>query len=89
MLTTRCPLLSKNAKLLQDLYNVRHKMMGREGSAAELRAVEYDLIRMHRVIKRHRMRCPQCKLNDGFTTRLDVRLRPLPSEAPFLPVQVY
>ncbi len=89
MLTIRCPLLSRNAKLLRDMYDKRDKLIARGGSASELRAAEYDLVRMHRIIKRHRTRCPQCKLNEGFMTGSEVRLRPLSSEAPFLPVQIH
>ena len=90
MLST-CSLLGEQAAHLRDLYDMQHKLMSRDGSALELRAVEFDLIRMHRIIKRHRMRCPQCKLNDRFTFPMhsDVRLRPLPSEAPLLSGQVY
>jgi hypothetical protein len=89
MLTTYCSLLSKKAERLRDLYDLQHRLMSRDASASELRAVEYDLIQTHRLIRCHRMRCPQCKLNDRFMTRSDMRLRPLPSEAPLLPVQVY
>ena len=90
MLTT-CSLLGEQAERLRDLYDMQHKLMSRDGSALELRAVEFDLIRMHRIIKRHRMRCPQCKLNDRFTLpmRSDTRLRPLPSEGALLSEQVY
>jgi hypothetical protein len=88
MLTTWCPLLSKEAKCLRDLYDMQHKLMGRDASGSELRAVEYKLIRIHRIIKRHRTRCPQCNLNDRFMTSATMRLRPLPSEALLLPIQV-
>jgi hypothetical protein len=81
--------MSEKAKRLRDLYDTQHKLISCDASASELRFVEYDLIRTHRIIKRHRMRCPQCKLNNSFMTGSDMRLRPLPSEAPLLPVQVY
>ena len=89
MLTIRCSLLNKNAKLLREMYDKRDRLIAGGGSASELKAAEYDLIRMHRIIKRHRTRCPQCKLNERFMTGFDVRLRPLSSEAPFLPIQVH
>ena len=89
MLTTYCPLLDEQAERLRNLYDTQHSLMSRDGSAPELRAVEYELIRAHKAMKRHRIRCPQCKLNDQFMTRSDMRLRPLPSEAPLLPIQVY
>jgi hypothetical protein len=89
MLTIHCSLLNKNAKLLRDMYDKRDRLIARGGSAAELKAAEYDLIRMHRIIKRHRTRCPQCKLNEGFIMGSAMRSRPLSSEAPFLPIQVY
>ena len=89
MLTTHCSLLNKNAKLLRDMYDKRDRLIARGGSASELKAAEYDLIRMHRIIKRHRTRCPQCKLNDGFITGSPMRPRPLFNEAPLLPIQVH
>jgi hypothetical protein len=76
MLTIRCSSLDKNAKLLREMYERRDRLIARAGSASELRAAECDLIRMHRIIKRHRTRCPQCKLNGGF------------NGAPLLPIQV-
>jgi hypothetical protein len=68
MLTIHCPLLSQNAKLLRDMYDKRDLLIARGGSAIELKAAEYDLIRMHRIVKRHRTRCPRCRLNDGRMT---------------------
>ena len=89
MLTTHCSLLNKNAKLLRDMYDKRDRLIARGGSASELKAAEYEFIRMHRILKRHRTRCPQCKLNDGFMMGSQVRPRPLFSEAPLLPIQVH
>jgi hypothetical protein len=89
MLTTHCSLLKKNAKLLRDMYDKRDRLIARGGSAIELKAAECDLVRMHRIIKRHRTRCPQCRLNEGFLTGSPMRPIPLSSEAPFLPIQVY
>jgi hypothetical protein len=93
MLITHCPLLSKNAQLLRELYDKRDKLIARDGSASELKAAEHTLIRIHKIIKRHRTRCPQCKLNESFLSGSDTRIRtvprPLLSEAPFLPIQVH
>jgi predicted MarR family transcription regulator len=89
MLTTCCPLLDEQARRLRNLYDMQLSLMSRDGSGTELRAVEFELIRTHRAIKRHRVRCLQCKLSERFVTRPGIRLRPLPSEAPLLPVQVY
>jgi hypothetical protein len=88
MLTIQCSLLNKNAKLLREMYDKRDRLIARGGSASELRAAEYDLVRMHRILKRHRTRCTQCKLNDGLMTGSQMRPKPLFSEAPFLPIQV-
>jgi hypothetical protein len=88
MLTIHCPLLNKNAKLLREMYDKRDRLIARGGPASELKAAEYDLILMHRIVKRHRTRCPQCKLNYGSMTGSQVRPEPLFSEAPFLPIQV-
>ena len=89
MLTIRCSLLNKNAKLLRDMYDKRDQLIARGGSDSELKAAEYDLIRMHRIVKRHRTRCPQCRLNDEFVTGSQMRSRPLFGEPPLLPIQVY
>jgi hypothetical protein len=89
MLPIRCSLLNKNAKLLRDMYDKRDLLIARGGSASELKAAEYDLIRMHRIVKRHRTRCPQCTLNDGFMTGSQMRPKPLFGEPPLLPIQVY
>jgi uncharacterized protein with PIN domain len=92
MLITHCSLLGKNAQLLRELYDKRDKLIARDGSASELKAAEYDLIRMHKILKRHRTRCPQCKLNESFMSASEMRIKPLPrpllNEAPFLPIQV-
>jgi hypothetical protein len=89
MLTIHCPLLNKNARLLREKYDKRDLLIARGGSASELKAAEYDLIRMHRIVKRHRTRCPQCRLNDGFVTGSQMRPKPLLGEPPLLPIQVY
>ena len=89
MLTIRCSLLNKNAKLLRDMYDKRDQLIARGGSDSELKAAEYDLIRMHRIVKRHRTRCPQCRLNDGFMTGSQMRFKPLLREPPLWPIQVY
>jgi hypothetical protein len=88
MLTIHCPLQNKNARLLREMYDKRDRLIARGGSASELKAAEYDLIRMHRIVKRHRTRCPQCRVNDRFVTGSQIRPEPLFSEAPFLPIQV-
>lgn len=89
MLTIRCSLLNKNAKLLRDMYDKRDQLIARGGSDSELKAAEYDLIRMHRIVKRHRTRCPQCRLNDGSAMDSQMRPKPLLGEPPLLPIQVY
>ena len=89
MLTTCCPLLDEQARRLRNLYDTQLSLMNRDGSATEVRVVEFELIRTHRAIKRHRVRCLQCKLSERFVTRPGIRLRPLPSEAPLIPVQIY
>jgi len=93
MLITHCSLLGKNARLLRDFYDKRDKLIARDASAAELKAAEYDLIRMHKIIKRHRTRCPLCKLNESFMSPSEMQIKPLPrpllNEAPFLPIQVH
>ena len=51
MLTTGCPSLEEQARRLRNLYEVQLSLMSRDGSATELRAVEFELIRTHRAIK--------------------------------------
>jgi hypothetical protein len=61
MLQSACPRLKGLAKLMQETYDVRSKLILRDDSDMELLRVEYDLIRIHRVIGRHRRYCSQCR----------------------------
>ena len=92
MLITHCQLLSKNAQLLSDLYDKRDKLIAAPVQLPNSRPPN-ELIQMHKIIKRHRTRCPQCKRNESFMSGSEMRMKPLPTpllrEAHFLPTQVH
>ena len=62
MFATLCSARSSNAKLLQNLFEQRHRLMARQSSESELMLVENEIIEMHRTMTRHRVHCPKCKL---------------------------
>ena len=67
MLQSACPRITGLAKLMRETYDVRSKLILCNGSDMDLLKVEYDLIRIHRVIGRHRRYCGQCKPWDAGT----------------------
>jgi hypothetical protein len=88
MLQSACPRLKGLAKLMRETYDVRSKLTLSNGSDLDLLKVEYDLIRIHRVIGRHRRYCSQCKPWDA-RTRADLSGVRLPSgEPPVLPYDI-
>jgi hypothetical protein len=77
----RCEWLAKNGIEFQCKLDTRNGMAGRIRTDAELRFAEYELIRMTRMITKHRRRCPKCRLNDESVGMGQLNLRPLPSES--------
>jgi hypothetical protein len=48
------------ATTMREKYDLRSKMILRNGSDADMLKVEYDLIHIHRTIARHRRNCAHC-----------------------------
>jgi hypothetical protein len=74
MLRARCTYLT-------DLSRLRNEALAHSRSA-ELIQAECDLIRVNKVITRHWLRCPICKLQDARARAAAMRLRPIAAEAP-------
>jgi len=85
MLLSTCAQLKSLSTLLREKYNVRNKIIARGCPDTNLLQVEFEIIRVQKIITRHRRRCSYCKLHETS----DIRLRPLPSEAPYLPIQTH
>lgn len=81
MLRTRCPWLDDLAKLLQEKYQMRNEGLARNCSA-ELMKAECDLIRVQKVITRHRLRCPHCKSQDRRAMATVMRPKSIASKSP-------
>ena len=77
MLQFTCDSLSGLARMLRDKYDVRSKMIVRNFPDAALLLEEYEIIRINRLITRHRRRCPQCKFQGSFVASGVKRLRPM------------
>jgi hypothetical protein len=81
MLRTRCPWLDDLSKLLQEKYQQRNEGLAHNCSA-ELVKAECDLIRVQKVITRHRLRCPHCKSQDSRAMATVMRPKPIAGESP-------
>jgi hypothetical protein len=82
MLRARCTYLTDLSRLLQEKYQLRNEALAHSRSA-ELIQAECDLIRVNKVITRHRLRCPICKLQDARArAAAAMRPRPIAAEAP-------
>jgi hypothetical protein len=60
MLQTPCPQLSVIAKVLREKYDVQFASIVRNASVDELRRAEAEVIRVNRLIAKHRRNCPHC-----------------------------
>jgi hypothetical protein len=76
MLKAACPKLSAIAKLLREKYDLQFAMIVRNAPDAELRHAEAEVIRINRLMTRHRWVCPQCI--SAFPIVKPVRPRPFP-----------
>jgi hypothetical protein len=61
-----CASLSSLTKLLRERYDVRSKMILRNFPDEELSMAEYEIIRINRLIARHRRRCSHCKARESL-----------------------
>ena len=84
MLRFTCPKLKDLATMMREKYDVRNKMILRNGSDADMLKVEYELIRIHRTIARHRRNCFHCKLYANLARTASMELSQLSSEKPFI-----
>jgi hypothetical protein len=72
------------ATAMREKYNLRSKMILRNGSDADMLKVEYDLIHIHRTIARHRRNCAHCKPGPNSARPVPTGLRQLPGERSFI-----
>lgn len=84
MLRFACPKLKNLATAMRQKYDLRGKMILRNGSDAEMLKVEYDLIHLHRTIARHRRNCTHCKPYPNSVRLAPTSLRQLPGERSFV-----
>ena len=84
MLRFACPKLKDLAATMREKYDLRGKMILRNGSDAGMLKVEYDLIHIHRSIARHRRNCAHCKPQANPARPAPVGLRQLPGEGSFI-----
>jgi hypothetical protein len=89
MLLSACAQLKSLSTLLREKYDVRNKIIARGYPDTNLLKAEFEIIRVQKTITRHRRRCSYCNLHETSGLGADIRLRPLPSEAPYFPNQTY
>ena len=89
MLLSTCAQLKSLSTLLREKYDVRNKILARGCPDTNLLKAEFEIIRVQKIITRHRRRCSYCKLHEASAVISDIRLRPLPSEAPYFPIQTH
>jgi hypothetical protein len=75
-----CDSLSGLAKMLREKYDIRSKMIVRNFSDADLLVEEYEIIRINRLMLRHRRRCPRCQLQGSFAGSAVMRTRPITAD---------
>jgi hypothetical protein len=80
MLQFTCDSLSGLAKMLREKYDLRSKMIVRNFPDADLLMEEYEIIRINRLITRHRRRCPHCKFQGSFVASGVRRSEPVTAE---------
>jgi hypothetical protein len=84
----QCPLLSNLARLLREKYDVRQKMILRAFPDRDLLRSEYEIMRIQRLITRHRRHCPSCELRENLATIPGPRQAPVPREVPNFPIDL-
>ncbi len=72
-----CPSLNRLAALMQGVYRVRELIVADPLARVALVSVQTDLLRVQKLIKRHRATCAHCKLNQPL--RENPSHKPLPS----------
>ena len=89
MLVSPCAQLKSFSTLLREKYDERNKIIARGYADTSLLKAEIEIIRVQKIITRHRRRCPHCKLNETFPFSAYSRSRALPSEGSVVPIQTY
>jgi hypothetical protein len=89
MLLSPCAELKGLSTLLREKYDVRNKIFARGYPDPSLLQAEVEIIRVQKLITRHRRRCSQCKQNEASAVGADGRLRPLAKDASFTPIQTH
>jgi hypothetical protein len=84
MLRFACPKLKDLATTLREKYDLRSKMILRNGSDADMLRVEYELIHIHRTIARHRRNCAHCKPGPNSARPAPTGLRQHQGERSFI-----
>jgi hypothetical protein len=69
---------------MREKYDLRSKMILRNGSDEDMLKVEYDLIHIHRTIARHRRNCSHCKPYANSARPASASPRQLPGERSFV-----
>jgi hypothetical protein len=88
MLRFACPKLKDLATTMRQKYDLRSKMILRNGADADMLKVEYDLIHIYRSIARHRRNCSHCKPQANLARPALVSRRQLPDQHTFLPLDM-
>jgi hypothetical protein len=89
LLVSPCAQLKSLSTLLREKYDERNKIIARGCADTSLFKAEIEIIRVQKVITRHRRLCPHCKLNKNSTVGADARLKPFASERSAVPHQTY
>jgi hypothetical protein len=83
-----CASLNSLAELLRERYDVRSKMILRNFPDEDLLMAEYEIIRINKLITRHRRRCSQCKARESLMALSPQRLKSLSVETPRFPMDM-
>lgn len=77
-----CPSLNRLAALMQRVYRVRELIVADPLARVALVSVQTDLLRVHKLIKRHRATCAHCKLNRPLRENPSRKTLPSPKVVP-------
>lgn len=88
MLRFACPKLKDLTTTMRVKYDLRSKMIFRNGSDVDMLKVEYDLINIHKSIARHRRNCSHCKSHANSARPALVSRQRLPDKNTFLSLDI-
>ena len=77
-----CPSLNRLAALMQRVYRVRELIVVDPLARVALVSVQIDLLRVYKLIKRHRATCAHCKLNRPLRENPSHKTLPSPKVVP-------